>query len=190
MLDGEPVQLIAPELRLPLPVVDLTDLPEAARENRGPATARRKKSTGPSIWRRPAHAGDSAAAGGRRSRPDPEYAPRHQRRLVDGCVVAGTGCALRGVCRWSTFAAAGAAGPVRRLRSLARELLAGETLDKQLTYWKQHLAALPPALELPTDHPRPPCRRYRGATEASTLAEGLTGSLAAARAAARARRCS
>ena len=32
-VDSEPVQLITPELRLPLPVVDLTDLPESAREN-------------------------------------------------------------------------------------------------------------------------------------------------------------
>ncbi|WP_367949070.1 amino acid adenylation domain-containing protein [Paraburkholderia sp. NMBU_R16] len=30
-------------------------------------------------------------------------------------------------------------------------------------YWKQALAGLPPALELPTDRPRPPQRRYDGA---------------------------
>ncbi|HEX7334404.1 MAG TPA: amino acid adenylation domain-containing protein [Pyrinomonadaceae bacterium] len=36
-----------------------------------------------------------------------------------------------------------------------REWLSGEELKRQLRYWREHLGPHPPALELPTDHPRP-----------------------------------
>ncbi|HEX8695142.1 MAG TPA: non-ribosomal peptide synthase/polyketide synthase, partial [Longimicrobium sp.] len=45
-----------------------------------------------------------------------------------------------------------------------REQLAGEVLDRQLSYWKEQLAGAPELLELPTDHPRPAVRTYQGAT--------------------------
>ena len=48
-----------------------------------------------------------------------------------------------------------------------RDFLSGETLDKQLAYWKQHLAGAPASLDLPTDHPRPPVQTYRGARKPS-----------------------
>ncbi|HEU0077678.1 MAG TPA: amino acid adenylation domain-containing protein, partial [Longimicrobiaceae bacterium] len=44
-----------------------------------------------------------------------------------------------------------------------REQLAGEVLDRQLAYWRERLADAPALLELPTDHPRPPVKTYRGA---------------------------
>ncbi|RKH27986.1 non-ribosomal peptide synthetase, partial [Corallococcus sp. CA041A] len=45
-----------------------------------------------------------------------------------------------------------------------RGWLQGESLDAQLGYWKQQLAEAPSALDLPTDHPRPPVQSRRGAT--------------------------
>jgi amino acid adenylation domain-containing protein len=45
-----------------------------------------------------------------------------------------------------------------------REQVAGEVLDRQLSYWREHLAGAPELLELPTDHPRPPVQTFRGAT--------------------------
>ena len=92
--------VIAPELRLPLPVEDLTRF---ARMR--PARTRPDDCTAEEIEQAvrfgggPAAAGDSAQLGGRRSRTDSEYASRHQRSLVAGGVVAGTGCVVRGVCR-------------------------------------------------------------------------------------------
>jgi amino acid adenylation domain-containing protein len=44
-----------------------------------------------------------------------------------------------------------------------REHLAGEVLDRQLSYWTERLAGAPELLELPTDRPRSPVRRYQGA---------------------------
>ncbi|MBZ4336625.1 non-ribosomal peptide synthase/polyketide synthase, partial [Corallococcus sp. AS-1-12] len=43
-----------------------------------------------------------------------------------------------------------------------RTWLQGEALDAQIHYWKQQLSGAPPALELPTDHPRPPVQSHRG----------------------------
>jgi amino acid adenylation domain-containing protein len=45
-----------------------------------------------------------------------------------------------------------------------REQLEGAALERQLAYWRERLAGAPELLELPTDHPRPPVRTYRGAT--------------------------
>ncbi|WP_370469510.1 non-ribosomal peptide synthase/polyketide synthase, partial [Corallococcus caeni] len=45
-----------------------------------------------------------------------------------------------------------------------RNWLQGEALDAQIEYWKQQLSGAPAALELPTDHPRPPVQSHRGAT--------------------------
>nr|WP_244239126.1 non-ribosomal peptide synthetase [Corallococcus carmarthensis] len=45
-----------------------------------------------------------------------------------------------------------------------RNWLQGEALDAQIQYWKQQLSGAPAALELPTDHPRPPVQSHRGGT--------------------------
>jgi amino acid adenylation domain-containing protein len=43
-----------------------------------------------------------------------------------------------------------------------RDWLKGETLERQLAYWRTHLTGAAPTLELPTDRPRPRIRGYRG----------------------------
>ncbi|WP_332756862.1 amino acid adenylation domain-containing protein, partial [Sphingomonas sp. LB2R24] len=44
-----------------------------------------------------------------------------------------------------------------------RSWLQGEVLERQLSYWRNHLAGAPSALELPTDHSRPPTASHKGA---------------------------
>jgi amino acid adenylation domain-containing protein len=44
-----------------------------------------------------------------------------------------------------------------------RQWLAGAELEKQEKYWRHQLSDIPPLLELPLDHPRPPVQRQRGA---------------------------
>ncbi len=57
-----------------------------------------------------------------------------------------------------------------------RELLSGERLERQLAYWRERLAGLPP-LELPADRPRPPVRGHRGGGVAVALPASLAAPL-------------
>jgi amino acid adenylation domain-containing protein len=54
-----------------------------------------------------------------------------------------------------------------------RDQLRGETLDRQLAYWKDRLAGAPAVLELPADHPRPTLQTHRGARELFELPADL-----------------
>ena len=57
-----------------------------------------------------------------------------------------------------------------------RNWLQGEVLEKQLTYWRKQLRDLP-VLDLPSDHPRPAVQTYRGATYPLQISPGLTQAL-------------
>ena len=55
-----------------------------------------------------------------------------------------------------------------------RQWLTGVVLNQQLNYWKQQLADAPLVLELPTDRPRPPVQTGRGGVECFQLHHDLT----------------
>ncbi len=55
-----------------------------------------------------------------------------------------------------------------------RQWLTGKVLDRQLNYWQQQLAGVPPVLELPTDKPRPPVQSFQGGVERFQLDRNLT----------------
>lgn len=50
----------------------------------------------------------------------------------------------------------------------------GEGLSSDLTYWRQQLAGAPTALELPTDHARPPIQTFHGQQLAFKFPQSLT----------------
>jgi len=58
-----------------------------------------------------------------------------------------------------------------------RTWLRGEVLERQLGWWRDHLAGVPPVLDLPADRPRPPVPSGRGGrfpvALSSTLREGI-----------------
>ncbi|MFP5286522.1 MAG: amino acid adenylation domain-containing protein, partial [Thermoanaerobaculia bacterium] len=54
-----------------------------------------------------------------------------------------------------------------------REWLRGEVLERQLGWWRDHLAGAPAVLELPADRPRPPVRSGRGGSVPVALPEAL-----------------
>ncbi|MFN6153015.1 MAG: amino acid adenylation domain-containing protein [Dolichospermum sp.] len=55
-----------------------------------------------------------------------------------------------------------------------RQWLTGEVLDRQLNYWREQLAGLTPILELSTDYPRPPVQTFQGGVECFQLDRHLT----------------
>ncbi|HSS75994.1 MAG TPA: amino acid adenylation domain-containing protein [Thermoanaerobaculia bacterium] len=54
-----------------------------------------------------------------------------------------------------------------------RERLQGEFLEEQVGYWRDQLAGSPPLLNFPTDRPRPPVQRLRGAVAPITFGPAL-----------------
>ncbi|HXI74595.1 MAG TPA: condensation domain-containing protein, partial [Pyrinomonadaceae bacterium] len=58
-----------------------------------------------------------------------------------------------------------------------RRWLAGETIDRQLNYWKQELADAPTVLDLPTDYQRPATQSFKGGRVLAQLPADLTASL-------------
>src|SRR6266540_1003360 len=55
-----------------------------------------------------------------------------------------------------------------------REYLAGSLLESQLGYWKRQLSGAPPTLELPADRPRPARQSYSGARQRVELGPELS----------------
>ncbi|MET0399300.1 MAG: amino acid adenylation domain-containing protein, partial [Longimicrobiaceae bacterium] len=58
-----------------------------------------------------------------------------------------------------------------------RAWLSGETLERQIRYWKDRLRDAPPLLEIPTDHPRGAGLGMRGGSHRFSLPPVLTGRL-------------
>ncbi|UXE58890.1 MAG: amino acid adenylation domain-containing protein [Woronichinia naegeliana WA131] len=55
-----------------------------------------------------------------------------------------------------------------------RQWLTGEVLERQLNYWREQLTDAPTVLELPTDYPRPPIPSFRGDGAVFRLDRDLT----------------
>ena len=60
-----------------------------------------------------------------------------------------------------------------------REWLQGKLLQTHLAYWQRQLAGAPTLLELPTDRPRPPIQTFRGGLQRVALSQELTERLKA-----------
>ncbi|MEH1899097.1 MAG: amino acid adenylation domain-containing protein [Nostoc sp.] len=58
-----------------------------------------------------------------------------------------------------------------------RQWLQGQVLESQLQFWKKHLGSNPSVLKLPTDHPRPSARTFKGASQPVILSKKLTDAL-------------
>ncbi len=58
-----------------------------------------------------------------------------------------------------------------------QQWLTGEVLEEQLAYWREQLAGAPPALNLPTDRPRPAIQTHNGSTLAIKLAPSIVHAL-------------
>jgi amino acid adenylation domain-containing protein len=178
-VDGEAVQVITPELDLPLPVVDLRAFPPSARE----AAVQR-------LVTEEAQRPFDLARG-----PLVRTALLHVSGEEHVLLVALHHIIFDG---WSveifwrelaTLYTAICTVPPLSLPALPlqyadfavwqREWLEGEVLEAQLAYWKQRLGDIVPVLDLPTDRPRPLVQTFQGARQALMLPTSLAGGLKA-----------
>ncbi|HEX9939641.1 MAG TPA: AMP-binding protein, partial [Longimicrobium sp.] len=163
-VDGSPVQVIAPFGAFVLPVEDLSGLGEADREaavvrRAGEEAARPFDLAAGPLFR---------AALLRLGEEDHVLLLSMHHVVSDGW---STGVLFRELSALYEAYREGRESPLPELAVQyadyavwQREQLAGEALDRQLSYWRERLAGAPELLELPTDHPRPAVQTFRGAT--------------------------
>jgi amino acid adenylation domain-containing protein len=157
------VQRVAPELRLPVPVVDLAALPALARAAEAEALTRREASRPFDLSRLPL----ARAALLRRAPEEHELLLTFHHIVFDGW---SAGILLGELSELYLAAVEGRAPRLPELpvqyadfAAWQREWLQGEALERQLAFWRQRLAGAPAVLELPTDRPRPAVLGLRGA---------------------------
>lgn len=176
-IDGEPVQIIAPERRIPLRVTDMRHRPVEQREDEAVAliTFEARKPfdlTNGSVLRALLVQLDD----------DEHVALLGMHHIVsDGWSM---GVLVRELC---ALYAAYAANQPSKLPELPvqyadfttwqRERLSGDRLNELTSYWKKQLGGDLPVLELPIDRPRRATPTFRGAVLPFTISPELTHAL-------------
>jgi amino acid adenylation domain-containing protein len=175
-VDGEPVQLISSTMDVPLPVEDLSGLPRAEREAEALRRAREEK-------RRPFELERGPLVRTKLVRLDQE---EHLLLLTMHHTVSdgwSMGVFWRELGALYEAFSRGEPSPLEEppiqyadYAVWQRKWLQGETLDRQLGYWRQQLAGVP-ALQLPTARPRSAVWTPTGARQELVLSESLTEAL-------------
>jgi len=176
---GSPVQVIAPQVSLPLVCVDLTGLPVASREAEAMRLAMEEA-------RKPFNLAEGPLLRATLLRLDEA---EHILLLTMHHIISdgwSMGVLVREMAALYQAFAAGQPSPLPELpiqyadyAHWQREWLQGEVLEKQLAYWRERLGDEPPVLELPTDRPRPATQTWNGASLAATLPRNLADGLKA-----------
>ncbi|HSK75700.1 MAG TPA: non-ribosomal peptide synthase/polyketide synthase [Thermoanaerobaculia bacterium] len=177
--DGEVEPRIDPPGPLPLPVVDLLELPVEARE----AEARRlalAEARRPFVLDREPPFRVSLL---RMAADDHVLLPTTHHIAGDGW---SAGILLRELTELYAALSSGRPAALPELpvqyadfAAWQRSWLSGEWLEAEVAHWRGTLAGLPPVLALPTDRPRPAAQSYRGGTVSFGLPPGLAEELAA-----------
>ncbi len=179
VVDGVPVQRVAPPAALPLPVRDLSALPDAEREARVLLRARETVERPFDLEAGPLFTAELLRLG----------AEDHLLALATHHVVSdewSKGVLLRELDALYTALSGGGPPPLPApalqyadYAAWQRSWLRGEVLERQVAYWRERLAGAPPLLELPVDRPRSGAGGGRRATHRFALpagvAEGLRG---------------
>jgi alpha-ketoglutarate-dependent taurine dioxygenase/acyl carrier protein len=175
--EGLPVQVITPEYRVSLPLVDISDAPAAAREA---AVERLYAEEGRRAF-------DLARLPLIRFRLLRLSEAQHVLLLTMHHIVSdgwSMGVITREVASLYGAYTTGQASPLPELAvqyadfaHWQRGWLRGEVLETQLAYWKRQLGHQLPLLELPTDRPRPAVQSFRGERRLFTLPAELGAAL-------------
>jgi non-ribosomal peptide synthetase component F len=163
LVEGEPVQVIAPEQEVALEITDLREIAAGEREERAREVARQEA-------RRPFDLSQGPLLRVRLLRLQEQ---EHVLLLSMHHIVCdgwSQGIFIRELSTLYEAFQAGRPSPLPELpiqyadyAVWQREWLQGEALQGEVAYWKEQLGGAPPLLELPTDHPRPAVQSFRGA---------------------------
>jgi len=180
LVAGTPRQMIAEQLSLELPLIDLSELPDAEREAEAQRRLKQEAmrpfdlSRGPLI----------RAVLLRLNANEHILVVTMHHIVTDGWSVGVFHQELTTL--YEAFSA-GRPSPLGELpiqyadyAEWQRQSFEGPEYQSQVSYWKQQFATLPSVLELPTDHPRPNAQAYqefRGAQHEISLSKQLTSDL-------------
>ncbi|HEY0738041.1 MAG TPA: condensation domain-containing protein, partial [Herpetosiphonaceae bacterium] len=182
LVDGQPIQQIAPYVAMTLPIIDLRSLPADARETQArqlmwtEAQQPFNLSAGPLLRALLVQLGET----------DWIMLLTIHHIISDGWSM---GVLVRDLIAWYTTCVRpdptdGADAPLPDLpiqyadfAVQQRAWLTGAVLDAQLTYWQQRLGGELPLLELPTDRPRPATQSFQGAAYQFLLPKSLSQAL-------------
>lgn len=174
VVDGSPHCVVDPNVDIEIATLDLSDIPAASREQE--ATARALETI-----HRPFDLGRCPLLRVQLLRLEAEH---HILVCVTDHIVAdgiSIGILMGEWLEQYSRRIAGEETPKPPLRyqyldyaDWQRRQFAAGAFEENLAYWKDQLAGLPPALELPTDRPRPPVQTYVGAHACVTLSEEET----------------
>ena len=176
-VEGRPFQAVAPTLTLSLPVVDLSNLPEAEREEKSQGLATEEA-------RRPFDLAKGPLLRATLLRLGEE---EHLLLLVMHHIVFDAWSVRVLLRELRALYEAFSAGNPSTLPELPiqyadfahwqRGWMDGDVLQEQLAYWRKRLEAAPPVLQLPTDRPRPVVQTSHGDRRSITLPKALSRSL-------------
>jgi amino acid adenylation domain-containing protein len=175
--DGKPAQVIAPELRLPLPLVDLSDLVEREAELQRQID---QQGLQPFDLARDSLIRTTLLRLGR----DEHVLLLTMHHIIsDGWSL---GIFVDELAVLYKAFTTGRPSPLDELdiqyvdfATWQQKWLQGEVLEAQLAYWKQQLGGELAMLDLPTDRPRPPVQTFKGRSEMLVLPPSLTDALKA-----------
>jgi len=178
--EGTPSQVVAAAVLLDLPLIDLSDKPEAGRESSAQEILQHEA-------RRPFDLSQGPLIRSilvRLSEQEHILLVTMHHIVTDGWSV---GVFQRELSALYKAFAAGEAPDLPELplqypdySAWQRRSFTGDLYESQLSYWKKQFTTLPQALELPTDHPRPSVqalRAFRGAHHTICLSKQLTNNL-------------
>ncbi len=178
-VDGQPIQVIASRLTIGLPIIDLRELSEVAREKEVQRLVVEEA-------RRPFDLakGPLLRASVLRLAEDEQVGLLTMHHIVsDGW---SAGILIHEMATLYQSYSSESPSPLPELpiqyadfAYWQREWLQGAVLQRQLDYWKEQLDGAPPLLELPEDHPRPAVQTFRGGHQSLLLPKAVGNALSA-----------
>jgi amino acid adenylation domain-containing protein len=178
-IDGEPRQVIAPSLFVPLELIDLRSLPPEERQRQVALVLNEETSRPFDLAQGP------LVRFGLVRVEDEEYVLHYTMHHTVTDRWSGDIIEAEMVAIYMAFAE-GQPSPLPELpiqfadfAEWQRDWLQGEVLKAQIAYWREQLEGISHVLELPADHPRPPVQTFNGARHMTMLPKHLLDGLKA-----------